>query len=447
LTRHEKEALLAHLLRLPELFELALGQLTVQHFDDVERQLQLVWGCAVDLRKNLGPAFPGAPEEAYNLIGVRASAFAESFPMDVPSVTLESLLDAKGLLNWMFQGLKAEELNAAYGRDLLVRFLRERTVVAPLREYLREVGTNQPSNLADVLADLQQREADLRRLAGGAGASLEAGWSAYKQRREQHLGRDLVGLRTGLKRLDEHTLGLRGLTLLGAGPNVGKTALALQLGLNACRDPGNDAAFLFLSLDMDRDEILDRIVCCEAGLDWSTYKLGSHGLRGRPTGPWRTPEDQLRLDEADGRLQGGLLRRVQVAGRRELGDRFAAADVLALLRDLKARAGAARALVAVDYLQLLPLPEKGRLDDLEADRHRVRLVQDVLDGTRTAQRPDGDAVVVITETRKPPGGKRSAWGGQLADLMPSFQNLSLSSIQKSPRRPWSAEEGMRGCAA
>jgi replicative DNA helicase len=76
-------------------------------------------------------------------------------------------------------------------------------------------------------------------------------------------------VRTGLRQLDERTLGLRGLFLLGAMPNVGKTALVLHLGINIIRNNA-DACFLFLSLGMDRSSLMTRIYCNLAEIDWGT---------------------------------------------------------------------------------------------------------------------------------------------------------------------------------
>ena len=48
--------------------------------------------------------------------------------------------------------------------------------------------------------------------------------------------------------------------LLAAAPNVGKTALAVQLGTDIVVH-NKDACFVFLSLEMPRAEILTRIKC------------------------------------------------------------------------------------------------------------------------------------------------------------------------------------------
>ena len=215
--------------------------------------------------------------------------------------------------------------------------------------------------------------------------------------------------------LDERTLGLRGLIAVGARPGLGKTAWLSQLGLNAVRHNG-DAIFVLVSLEMSRDSLYARLVCNQAGVDWKTLVLGSPSLRGNPNGPWFTPEDNARIVEANAALAGsGLGSRVFILDQEALGPDFTAQTVLAHVEQAKAATQKTRALIGIDYLQLLPAPD---LIDLEADRHRVQFLKDLLAGTRTAANPAGDCVFVISEMRKPSGTKN--WqGGQLADFMGS----------------------------
>ena len=296
--------------------------------------------------------------------------------------------------------------------------MTERDIYAPLKQLIKESPNQSPTNLPGLLKEIEDRQSTITQMSASTPTLVE-GWAAYKARRDQYLGKPLIGLATGMPKLDAHTLGLRGLILLGAGPNVGKTALGIQIGLNVIQNAQNNAVFLYVSLDMSKDDVLDRVVCCEAGVDWKTLKRGSNSLLGQPIGPWHTPEDRKRIDEADDRLLHGRLPRMEVLVRRDLGESYTAADLLARLKVLKKRAAATRAFIVIDYFQLIPVPDAGRLNELDVDRSRVKFVQDLLAGTRTTENPAGDAVVVISETRKPPTGKRSQWGGQLADFMGS----------------------------
>jgi replicative DNA helicase len=75
-----------------------------------------------------------------------------------------------------------------------------------------------------------------------------------------HKGKKLLGLRTQfIEEFNFHLLGLRGLNLLAAAPNTGKTALTVQLGIDAVlTEP--DVCFVYVSLEMSADEIFRRMI-------------------------------------------------------------------------------------------------------------------------------------------------------------------------------------------
>ena len=144
-------------------------------------------------------------------------------------------------------------------------------------------------------------------------------------RLQQYRGREFLGLRTGLRQLDDRTLGLRGLILLGAAPNVGKTALVLHLGISIIRE-NPDACFLFVSLEMDQPSLLTRIYCNLAEMDWATLVRGEKSLRAG-SGPYFTPDQQSRLKTADDWIARNG-HRIRVHDRQSFGDRVSAAQIL-----------------------------------------------------------------------------------------------------------------------
>jgi replicative DNA helicase len=79
---------------------------------------------------------------------------------------------------------------------------------------------------------------------------------------------------TGIAGLDRRTGGLRGgkLVILGARPGVGKTALALQMAVHVAR---NGRPVLIVSLEMDEEELLARIVAAESGVDVERIEAGT----------------------------------------------------------------------------------------------------------------------------------------------------------------------------
>lgn len=73
------------------------------------------------------------------------------------------------------------------------------------------------------------------------------------------------GLPTGIKGIDEITLGLRPgeLTIIGARPSVGKTALMLNIVEHVCIDHSRPVAVF--SLEMPRRQIVERLVISRSG--------------------------------------------------------------------------------------------------------------------------------------------------------------------------------------
>ncbi len=207
-------------------------------------------------------------------------------------------------------------------------------------------------------------------------------------------GRQAVGLKQAtLPRLDAATLGLRGLMLLAAAPNVGKTALALQLGLDAVRqDP--QACLLVMSLEMPRADLIRRLICNLARLEWKDLALDL-----------ASPADHQALETARQEL-ASLGRRILILD----DENFPLATVEAILERLawlKAQSGASRALVLVDYLQVFPLPPGEAALAEGADHWRVGAMKRLRDQS-------GAAVLVISEVDKPTPGQ--PWATALSDV-------------------------------
>ena len=244
--------------------------------------------------------------------------------------------------------------------------------------------------------------------------SVSGELQAHAERLERWRGQDFIGLpQKTLPALDTATLGLRGLMLLAAPPNVGKTALAVQFGLDVVEN-NPEACFLFLSLEMSRWDILSRMKCRLAGVDWKTLVFGSKTGRGRGQDAFYTSEEMNSLQQAEEKLKE-IGKRVRILDERNFPVPTVE-KVLAQLEDLKARTGTTRAFLLVDYLQVWPVPpsEAQRIrSDLDADKWRIGAMKTLRDAS------DGDAVMVISEARKPSGADRGTWGGDLSDVMGS----------------------------
>lgn len=85
---------------------------------------------------------------------------------------------------------------------------------------------------------------------------------------------ELVGLPTGLKDLDKLLGGLQrsDLIILAGRPSMGKTSLALSIALQAARKW--DKRIAIFSLEMSDEQIVERLVSAEAGIDSQRVRLG-----------------------------------------------------------------------------------------------------------------------------------------------------------------------------
>jgi replicative DNA helicase len=155
----------------------------------------------------------------------------------------------------------------------------------------------------------------------------------------------ITGVPTGFPDLDKILAGLhRGdLIILAARPSVGKTALALNIAVNAAQK--NHPVALF-SLEMSSEQLVQRILCAEARIDSQRLRTGY-------------------IDDADWR------KIMEAMGR--LGDCDLHVDDTAGISILEVRAKARRlfrgktgGLMIVDYLQLMQ-PQNRRSENRQVE--------------------------------------------------------------------------------
>lgn len=97
---------------------------------------------------------------------------------------------------------------------------------------------------------------------------------AIQDRIKKYRGHEFLGIQQKeFPQFDEDTLGLRGLILLAGQPNVGKTILGTQFGVDSVYH-NRDVCFLFVSLEMSRFDIYLRIISRWAKLDWDVLLCG-----------------------------------------------------------------------------------------------------------------------------------------------------------------------------
>ncbi len=206
-------------------------------------------------------------------------------------------------------------------------------ILAGAEETLLGIGETRHSD-----AGLVQGGDFLRNFPGGFNAFAEPA------KRDQ-------GIKTGFTKFDEMTGGLRGgeLTILGARPSMGKSALAMNIAWNVARQGETVAVF---SLEMSIESLMLRVMCSAARVDSQRLRAGY--LNELDRGKIRTARD-LMLEAplyVDDSSNIGLL---------ELHSK--------LRRWKKKLKDRPPGLVVVDYLQLMA--RAGRGDNANQDVSRL----------------------------------------------------------------------------
>ena len=144
----------------------------------------------------------------------------------------------------------------------------------------------------------------------------------------------LTGLPTGFVDFDNLTSGLHGsdFIILAARPSMGKTALSLNIVQNVAirsgrQTDGKPKVVAFFSLEMSKEQLVQRMLCAEANIDSQRLRIGE--LRD---------EDWMQL--------------IQTA------DALSAAQIYITAMEMRSRARRLKAehgldLIVVDYLQLM----------------------------------------------------------------------------------------------
>lgn len=150
----------------------------------------------------------------------------------------------------------------------------------------------------------------------------------------------LTGLPAGFADLDKLTSGLHpsDFIILAARPSMGKTALALNIVQNVALRAhkvigGEPRSVAFFSLEMSKEQLVNRMLCAEAGIDSQRLRVGE-----------MHDEDWMHLWDACDTMSRAKIYIDDTAG-------ITAMDMRSRARRLKAEHGLD--LIVVDYLQLM----------------------------------------------------------------------------------------------
>ena len=163
----------------------------------------------------------------------------------------------------------------------------------------------------------------------------------------------VTGLPTGFTDLDELIAGLHpsDFYILAARPSMGKTALALNIAENvALRGAKNNEPLkrvLFFSLEMSREQLVQRMICTEANLSKQELRPGKHSGATEDELENRKLSIMDRIWIASDKLAGSGLYIDDTPG-------LTIQEMRAKARRLKSEAGLD--LIVIDYLQLMQAP-------------------------------------------------------------------------------------------
>lgn len=204
-------------------------------------------------------------------------------PIDV--LTLTDQLKNTGLLDMVGGAAYLTELTnyvptaahvERYGDIVSQKALRRRLIKAS--QSIVGLGYDESKNLQELI---EQAEANLfevsHRHVSQDVVSLESILSeSFDRLDELHKDKGKIrGVPTGFKDLDNILAGLQksDLFILAARPSMGKTALALNLAHNVAIKAGVPA--LIFSLEMSKEQLVDRLLAMESGVDAWALRTGN----------------------------------------------------------------------------------------------------------------------------------------------------------------------------
>ncbi len=301
-------------------------------------------------------------------------------PIDL--LTLGNRLEEKSLLKQIGGRTMLVELsnavstsaNIAHYAEIIAKKAALRRLISAAGE-ITELGFDEAQDVDAVLDQAEQR------LFNVSGNFLKQSFVSLKNildeafDRIDELHRDkgkLRGVPTGFTGLDNLLAGLQrsDLVILAARPSVGKTSFALDICRNVALRTKLPVGFF--SLEMSKEQLVDRLICAEAGVDlWKlrTGRLSEH------------EDDFPRIGDALGKLSEAPI----------YIDDSSAASVMAIRtksRRLQSEHGLS--MIVVDYLQLME--GRGKKSD-----NRVQEVAEISRGLKQIARELNVPVLALAQ--------------------------------------------------
>jgi len=302
----------------------------------------------------------------------RAIKSLEDAGLPVDMVSVVDRLDSMGLLDEAGGASGVAEVVQFAGKvdnlDLYAGILKEDACVRNLKLVCAEVAaSNGKASPADLCGRIQSA---LDAFGDSKGRCEPVGEITKRVLREieaRHVSKGLIGVPTGLRRLDRVLSGLcpQNLIVLAARPGMGKTALALQVAGHSARC---GIPTLVFSLEMSREELVTRLAVQAARVDLARARAGL--------------------------LQPQELARVLTAGAQVAELPIHIDDTPALtIHEMRYRARRIKpGLILIDYLQLMRPSERADRRDLE--------IASITAGAKSLAKELGIPVVLLSQLNR-----------------------------------------------
>lgn len=311
------------------------------------------------------------------------SLYSKSEPIDI--LTVSNKLDELGLLEKI--GGRAYLANLSTTVPTASHIKQYATIIerkATLRKLLSaaheiaQLGYQEDAEDVDTLIDEAQQHVfsvSSRHLKSAFVDIRSVLSNAFERIDELHRDKGKMrGIPSGITKLDDLLAGFQrsDLIILAARPSVGKTSLALDIARNAA--VRGKAKVGFFSLEMSKEQLVDRLLCAEAGVD--LWKLRTGNLSDRPGS-----DDFPRIGHAMGVLSEAPIYIDDTPGTTVMQIRTKA-------RRLQAEHGLD--MIILDYLQLLE--SKGKSSD-----NRVQEVAEMSRGLKGIARELNVPVISLSQ--------------------------------------------------
>lgn len=302
------------------------------------------------------------PENAdlYRLI---LDVAADGKPVDIITLSERRARLANDMPTLAYAGeIQMNTASAANAKEY-ARIIRERAVARQMADVAATIHdlAHEQASIEDKIAQAQALVLGID--AGGADVEcqmlediLRDHVDVLEARHERSLkGIVIDGLCTGLPELDKYTQGLKPgqMIVLGGRPAMGKTTLAM----NIAADVGiqQKGKVLVISLEMSKEQLVDRLIAAAGGIPLPALKDGSccnsHGTE---------------LGAATFRLKGSSIAVSDVPV-------MTMPRIRAVARRQRHRMGGLD-LIVIDYLGLVEGDGKGRVDDVTTMSRQVKLL-------------------------------------------------------------------------